>query len=78
MSQFNAFTPPQSTPALIARLQAAGFNPSQTDAIAGLLRLILLNTQVLADEGFDLPDELTNQLDDFDPDDASEPQGNIP
>ncbi len=67
-----------STPQLIARLQAAGFNPSQADAIAGLLRLILLNTQVLADEGFDLPDELINQLDDFDPDDASEPQGNIP
>ncbi len=68
--------PQQTTAQLIAQLNASGFTASQTETVTYLTSLVLLLASALNEQGVELPEIFLTLLEDFDPEVASEPQGN--
>jgi hypothetical protein len=74
MSGLTGSQSPLTGAQIAARLQAVGFTAAQSEAVMAVYRDLLSLAFTLHEEGIPIPESLENQLDDFDPDSASDTQ----
>ena len=63
---------------IAAKLNAIGFSAAQSDALALIYTNQLALIFELTEQGIELPESLTSQLDGFDPDEQANPEGMTP